>query len=100
MKMELISQRNIENVQNINTNLLNLMNQKNDLEVYVDKNAWDLLKKYLYKKGIVAESLKKPDHLYIYITTEKGKVSIELKDKNNIIYKELMTVEEFAKIFS
>ncbi|MGC9134527.1 MAG: hypothetical protein C0171_00690 [Caldisphaera sp.] len=98
--MESVGQKSIEPMQSINANLLDIMNKNLDLEVYIDKHAWELLKGYLYKKGFVVELSKKPKHLYIYVSLEKGKISIELKDKDNMIYKELMTIEDFVKTFS
>lgn len=97
--MEVVTQKINNPLLNSDIDLLNLLNQNLDLDVYVDRHAWSLLRGHLSKLGFSVEITKKPNKMYLYISIEKSNISLELRDHDKSIYKEVMTVEEFLNKF-
>ncbi len=97
--MEVVTQKINNPLLNSDIDLLNLLNQNLDLDVYVDRHAWSLLRGHLSKLGFSVEITKKPNKMYLYISIEKNNISLELRDHDKSIYKEVMTVEEFLNKF-
>ncbi|AFZ70512.1 hypothetical protein Calag_0769 [Caldisphaera lagunensis DSM 15908] len=97
--MEVVSQKYVGSLFNGNVDLLNFLNQNVDLDVYVDRHAWSLLRGQLSKIGFSVEMTRKPKKMYIYISIEKGNVSLELRDHDKPIYKETISMEKFKEIF-